>query len=115
VVESGTLQGLKAVNTINRSGKGIPQLERLHQRRSVPIGLGHLTIARGRDADFDLAILDANLNGQPVSPVANALVARFTARRDQGFPTTPPPAAEFAMLWPRDASLNQRSRYARHL
>jgi CheY-like chemotaxis protein len=29
-----------------------------------------------KNADFDLAILDANLNGQPVSPVANALVAR---------------------------------------
>jgi CheY-like chemotaxis protein len=32
-----------------------------------------------RNADFDLAIIDANLNGQPVSPVADALVAR--ARR----------------------------------
>ena len=31
-----------------------------------------------RNADFDLAILDANLNGQPVSPVADALVARGT-------------------------------------
>src|SRR5262249_44564298 len=30
------------------------------------------------NADFDLAILDANLNGQPVSPVADALVARGT-------------------------------------
>jgi CheY-like chemotaxis protein len=29
-----------------------------------------------KKADFDLAILDANLNGQPVSPVADALVAR---------------------------------------
>jgi CheY-like chemotaxis protein len=31
-----------------------------------------------KNADFDLAILDANLNGQPVSPVADALVARST-------------------------------------
>ena len=31
-----------------------------------------------RKTDFDLAILDANLNGQPVSPVADALVARGT-------------------------------------
>jgi CheY-like chemotaxis protein len=28
------------------------------------------------NADFDLAILDVNLNGQPISPVADALVAR---------------------------------------
>src|SRR6187431_2229709 len=27
-----------------------------------------------KNADFDLAILDANLNGQPASPVADALV-----------------------------------------
>src|SRR5437870_12245154 len=31
-----------------------------------------------KNADFDLAILDGNLNGQPVSPVADALVARGT-------------------------------------
>jgi CheY-like chemotaxis protein len=31
-----------------------------------------------KNADFDLAILDANLNGQPASPVADALVARGT-------------------------------------
>jgi hypothetical protein len=31
-----------------------------------------------KNADFDLAILDANLNGQSVSPVADALVARGT-------------------------------------
>jgi CheY-like chemotaxis protein len=31
-----------------------------------------------KKADFDLAILDANLNGQPVSPVADALAARGT-------------------------------------
>jgi CheY-like chemotaxis protein len=31
-----------------------------------------------KNADFDLAILDANLNGQPISPVAEALVARGT-------------------------------------
>lgn len=27
-------------------------------------------------ADFDIAILDVNLNGQPISPVVDALVAR---------------------------------------
>ena len=31
-----------------------------------------------KNADFDLAILDANLDGHPVSPVADALVARGT-------------------------------------
>jgi CheY-like chemotaxis protein len=31
-----------------------------------------------QNADFDHAILDANLNGQPASPVADALVARGT-------------------------------------
>src|ERR1700752_254451 len=31
-----------------------------------------------RTAEFDLAILDVNLNGQPISPVAYALVARGT-------------------------------------
>ena len=31
-----------------------------------------------KNADFDLAILDANLNGQPASPVADALVALGT-------------------------------------
>jgi CheY-like chemotaxis protein len=29
-----------------------------------------------KSADFDLAILDVNLNGEPISPVADALVAR---------------------------------------
>src|SRR5438094_9526408 len=31
-----------------------------------------------KNADFDLAILDANLNGEPASPVADALVTRGT-------------------------------------
>jgi CheY-like chemotaxis protein len=31
-----------------------------------------------KNADFDLAILDVNLNGKPISPVADALVARGT-------------------------------------
>jgi CheY-like chemotaxis protein len=35
-------------------------------------------LASTKNADFDLAILDANLNGQPASPVADALVARGT-------------------------------------
>src|SRR5882757_1746716 len=34
--------------------------------------------AAAKTADFDLAILDVNLNGQPISPVADALVARGT-------------------------------------
>ena len=29
-----------------------------------------------KNAHFDIAILDVNLNGQPISPVADALVAR---------------------------------------
>jgi len=35
-------------------------------------------LAAAKTADFDLAILDVNLNGQPISPVADALVARGT-------------------------------------
>ena len=31
-----------------------------------------------KTADFDIAILDVNLDGEPVSPVADALVARGT-------------------------------------
>jgi CheY-like chemotaxis protein len=31
-----------------------------------------------KNAQFDIAILDVNLNGQPVSPVADVLVARGT-------------------------------------
>ncbi len=31
-----------------------------------------------KTADFDVAILDVNLDGEPVSPVADALVARGT-------------------------------------
>src|SRR2546421_76001 len=31
-----------------------------------------------KTAEFDLAILDVNLDGQPISPVADALVARGT-------------------------------------
>jgi CheY-like chemotaxis protein len=31
-----------------------------------------------KNVDFDLAILDVNLNGQPVLPVADALAARGT-------------------------------------
>ena len=31
-----------------------------------------------KHADFDLAILDVNLDGQPISPVVDALVARGT-------------------------------------
>jgi len=46
-----------------------------------------------KTADFDLAILDVNLNGEPISPVADALVARgvpfvfATGYGEQGLPT----------------------------
>ena len=47
-----------------------------------------------KNADFDLAILDVNLNGEPISPVADALVARGmpfvfgTGYGEQGLPET---------------------------
>jgi CheY-like chemotaxis protein len=45
-----------------------------------------------KTADFDLAILDVNLNGEPISPVADALAARgmpfvfATGYGEQGLP-----------------------------
>jgi CheY-like chemotaxis protein len=33
-------------------------------------------LALARQADFDIAILDVNLNGQPISPVVEVLIAR---------------------------------------
>jgi CheY-like chemotaxis protein len=35
-------------------------------------------LTAAKTGDFDLAILDVNLNGQPISPVADALKARGT-------------------------------------
>jgi len=35
-------------------------------------------LAAAQSADIDVAILDVNLNGQPILPVANALAARGT-------------------------------------
>ena len=35
-------------------------------------------LTAARNVDFDIAILDVNLNGRPVSPVADVLVARGT-------------------------------------
>jgi len=50
-----------------------------------------------KNAEFDLAILDANLNGQPVSPVADALVARGTPFVfATGYGEVPALAAEFS-------------------
>src|SRR5262249_52515021 len=47
---------------------------------TVTAEAGRLEEARqaAKTADFDLAILDVNLDGEPVSPVADALVARGT-------------------------------------
>src|SRR5438128_6046092 len=47
---------------------------------TVAAEAGHIdeALEATKNADFDLAILDANLNGEPVSPVADALVARGT-------------------------------------
>src|SRR5271165_837819 len=45
-----------------------------------------------RNADFDIAILDVNINGEPISPVADALAARrmpfvfATGYGEQGLP-----------------------------
>jgi CheY-like chemotaxis protein len=33
-------------------------------------------LALARQAEFDIAILDVNLNGQPISPVVEVLIAR---------------------------------------
>jgi CheY-like chemotaxis protein len=33
-------------------------------------------MALAKDGDFDVAILDVNLNGQPISPVVEVLIAR---------------------------------------
>ena len=47
-----------------------------------------------RNADFDIAILDVNLSGQPISPVADALAARgmpfvfATGYGERGLPDT---------------------------
>jgi len=41
-------------------------------------GLLDEALQAAKTADFDLAILDVNLDGEPVSPVADALAARGT-------------------------------------
>jgi len=47
---------------------------------TVAAEAGHIAEAleAARSGDFDVAILDVNLNGEPISPVADALVARGT-------------------------------------
>jgi CheY-like chemotaxis protein len=47
---------------------------------TVAAEAGHLAEAleATKTADFDLAILDVNLDGQPISPVVDALIARGT-------------------------------------
>ena len=47
---------------------------------TVAAEAGHIdeALEATKNADFDLAILDANLNGEPASPVADALVTRGT-------------------------------------
>jgi CheY-like chemotaxis protein len=47
---------------------------------TVAAEAGHLdeALEATKTAEFDLAILDVNLDGQPISPVADALVARGT-------------------------------------
>ena len=47
---------------------------------TVAAEAGHLdeALEATKTAEFDLAILDVNLDGQPISPVADALAARGT-------------------------------------
>jgi CheY-like chemotaxis protein len=47
---------------------------------TVAAEAGHLdeALEATKTAEFDLAILDVNLDGQPISPVVEALVARGT-------------------------------------
>ena len=47
---------------------------------TVAAEAGHIdeALEAAKSGDFDVAILDVNLNGHPISPVADALVARGT-------------------------------------
>ena len=51
-------------------------------------------LALAQNADFDIAVLDVNLNGQPIVPVADILAARgtpfvfATGYGERGLPTT---------------------------
>jgi CheY-like chemotaxis protein len=51
-------------------------LEDLGYTMSAEAGTISEALALAEKADFDLAILDVNLNGQPITPVAEALVKR---------------------------------------
>jgi CheY-like chemotaxis protein len=57
-----------------------------------------------KNADFDVAILDANLHGEPASPVADALVARgtpFVFATGYGELPKPYPAKAVPDRWPQ--------------
>ncbi|HEY2185979.1 MAG TPA: response regulator [Xanthobacteraceae bacterium] len=56
-------------------------------------GRVHDALEAVHNAEFDLAILDVNLGGEPVSPVADALAARgtpFVFATGYGEPALPP-------------------------
>ena len=61
---------------------------------SIAAEAGHLdeALAAARDADIDVAILDVDLDGQPIFPVADVLSARgiaFGFATGHGEPTLP--------------------------
>lgn len=51
-------------------------LEELGYSMAAEAGRLDEALTMAKEADFDVAILDVNLNGQPITPVAEALVAR---------------------------------------
>jgi CheY-like chemotaxis protein len=67
-------------------------LEELGYTVAAQAGRIEEAMAAAKTADFDLAILDVNLNGAPISPVADVLLARgvpfvfATSYGDAGLP-----------------------------